>query len=144
MSEANRPEMPPRAPYFLPAMHAWLTDGGLTPQIIVDTRIESVKVPPGYSDENAHIVLNIGYGAVRELELSGEAASFNARFGGVPHSVYVPMAAILGIYARETGEGMVFNEDSQSGAPNGEGAKDHKPDDETTHTTSKPSLKIVK
>lgn len=144
MSETNRSGPPPRAPYFLRAMHAWLTDAGLTPQIIVDTEIDGVKVPSGYSDENARIVLNIDYEAVRELELANEATSFNARFGGVAHSVHVPMAAILGVYARETGEGMVFNEDSLSGASKGADAKDHEPDDDTSNTKSKPSLKIVK
>jgi stringent starvation protein B len=42
---------------------------------------------------------------------------FAARFGGVAHQIQVPIAAVLGIYARETGEGMVFNETEPESPP---------------------------
>lgn len=148
MSDSDRADMPPRAPYFLRAMHAWLTDAGLTPQIIVDTRAGGVHVPEGYSDEHGRIVLNVAHEAVRNLELANGAVSFNARFSGVAHTLYLPMTAILGIYARETGEGMVFNEEpEQAGrnadAPAGNEGRDE-PDGNEDGDKKKPSLRIVK
>ncbi|WP_409525276.1 ClpXP protease specificity-enhancing factor [Nitrincola sp. MINF-07-Sa-05] len=99
--------MTPSRSYLLQALHQWITDNDLTPHIAVDTRMQGVLVPVQFI-QNDQIVLNIGYGAVRELLLGHDAISFNARFGGVPMNVFVPMAAVVAIYARENGMGMVF------------------------------------
>ena len=40
---------------------------------------------------------------------SNEFVEFNARFGGVPQQVMLPMASIVAIYARENGAGTVFD-----------------------------------
>jgi len=99
--------MTPSRSYLLQALHQWITDNDLTPHIAVDTRMQGVLVPVQFI-QNDQIVLNIGYGAVRDLLLGHDAVSFNARFGGVPMNVFVPVAAIVAIYARENGMGMVF------------------------------------
>ncbi|WP_151703868.1 ClpXP protease specificity-enhancing factor [Nitrincola alkalilacustris] len=99
--------MTPSRSYLLQALHQWITDNDMTPHIAVDTRMQGVLVPVQFI-QNDQIVLNIGYGAVRDLLLGHDAISFNARFGGVPMNVFVPVAAIVAIYARENGMGMVF------------------------------------
>lgn len=93
-------------PYLLRAIYDWCCDQGFTPHlaVIVD---ENVMVPAGYSREG-QIVLNIGDGATAGLELGNEAITFQARFGGVAHSIYVPVSHVLAIYARENGQGMAF------------------------------------
>ncbi|MDN5864786.1 MAG: ClpXP protease specificity-enhancing factor [Gammaproteobacteria bacterium] len=137
MRKPRSPGTPTRAPYFLRAMHEWISDAGMTPQIIVDARMDGVQVPAGSIDEQGRIVLNIGLDAVRGLALTNEKVSFKARFAGTPHSIFVPIAAVQGIYARESGEGIVFNEEV-AGEPRPAA------DAEIRDKTTKPTLKIVK
>jgi stringent starvation protein B len=91
-------------------MHQWMLDSGYTPHIVVDARREGVRVPEAHV-KDGRIVLNVSLTATRGLELGNDAVTFEARFGGVPQRIYVPVGAVLGIYARETGQGMVFGED---------------------------------
>ncbi len=99
-----------KRPYLLRAMHEWMSDNGLTPHIVVDARRDGVVVPNQHV-QNGRIILNVSYEATQALELGNEQVNFAARFGGTPHTVTVPADAILGIYARETGQGMIFTED---------------------------------
>jgi stringent starvation protein B len=99
----------PQRPYLLRAMHEWMSDGGFTPHIIVDVAVAGVEVPRQHV-ENGKIVLNVSYSATRNLELGNDQVSFETRFAGTPHHVFVPVASILGIYARESGEGLIFSE----------------------------------
>ena len=96
-------------PYLLRAMHEWMSDSGLTPHIVVDATVAGVQVPEQHVD-NGKIVLNISYSAARDLELSNDSVAFEARFSGTPFSLFVPIAAVLAIYARESGTGLVFTE----------------------------------
>ncbi|MGH8273192.1 MAG: ClpXP protease specificity-enhancing factor [Gammaproteobacteria bacterium] len=137
-AEAEPPPLS-RRPYFLRAMHEWMSDAGLTPQIIVNTRAEGVRVPAGYGDEAGRVVFNIGAEAVRDLVLDNAAVSFNARFDGVAHSIYLPTPAILGVYARETGEGIAFGEEEKDA--NERPAESQDPD---AKQAERPTLKIVK
>ena len=57
---------------------------------------------------DGQIVLNIAPRAVGNLELANDEVRFNARFGGIPRQVSVPLAAVLAIYARENGAGTMF------------------------------------
>ena len=98
-----------RRPYLLRAMHEWMGDSGLTPHVIVDATRPGVAVPSAFV-KDGKIVLNISLSATQRLQLLNESLQFDARFSGVVHHVHVPITAVLGIYARETGEGMVFNE----------------------------------
>ncbi len=95
-------------PYFLRALYEWCVDSGYTPYLTV--RVDSrSRVPQGFV-KDGQIVLNIGPSAVRNLHMDNEWVTFSARFGGVAHNIEVPVANVLSIYARETGQGMGFAE----------------------------------
>ncbi|MBC2620168.1 MULTISPECIES: ClpXP protease specificity-enhancing factor [Citrobacter] len=101
------PQLTPRRPYLLRAFYEWLLDNQLTPHLVVDVTIQDVQVPMEYA-RDGQIVLNIAPRAVGNLELANDEVRFNARFGGVPRQVSVPLAAVLAIYARENGAGTMF------------------------------------
>lgn len=142
-------ELPSRVPYLLRAHHEWLVDAGCTPQLLVDATVPGVKVPLPYVKEG-RIVLNVSPDAVRDLRLDNEWIEFNARFGGAPQRIRLPVKAVLAIYARENGEGMAFGA-VDDGAPTGQAAAES---DATTAEDpspleprpkpSRPSLKLVK
>jgi stringent starvation protein B len=103
-----------------------------------------VSVPRQYV-KDGKIVLNISYSATQLLKLGNEVVSFEARFGGVGFAVHVPVRAVLGIYARETGQGMIFPEgdadpDPGDGPPTA-GPADGKP---TASPSKRPKLQVVK
>lgn len=99
--------MTPRRPYLLRAHYEWLLDNDLTPHLVVDVTAPNINVPMEFA-RDGQIVLNVAPRAVGNFEITNENVSFNARFGGVPRQVYVPMAAIMAVYARENGAGMMF------------------------------------
>src|SRR5215510_10111942 len=103
------PPPPPKRPYLLRAMHQWMTDSGHTPHVIVDAERAGVEVPRAYV-KDGKIVLNLSGAATQRLKLGNEWIEFEARFAGAVHHVMFPVSAVLGVYARETGEGMVFSE----------------------------------
>ena len=98
-------------PYMLRALYEWIVDNDCTPYLLVDANHINVKVPPGYAADG-QIVLNTAPAAVRHFTMDNQAVSFEARFSGAPFSLYVPITAVLAIYARENGQGMFF--DAQS------------------------------
>ena len=97
----------PRRPYLLRALIDWIVDSGQTPYVLVDAAIPGVVVPPEHV-KDGRIVLNLSSAAVRGLEIGRHAVSCDGRFGGRPFILHLPMASIIAVYARETGEGMVF------------------------------------
>ena len=135
--------MTPSRPYLVRALNDWILDNDMTPYIVVDAGIQGVSVPEDYVT-NGQIILNISPGAVNDLLVDGEAVSFKARFGGVPMQVYVPTVAIMAIYSKENGQGMVFG--AEPGAPEPPTPNDPKDESKkaTEHLSHKPSLKIVK
>jgi stringent starvation protein B len=102
-------------PYLIRAIHDWCTDSGFTPYIAVAVD-DTVRVP-GEFVSNGEIVLNVSALATSRLLIDNEAVSFQARFGGVPREVYVPMAQVIAIYARENGQGMAFEVPRAMSAP---------------------------
>lgn len=122
-------------PYLLRALYEWIDDNQLTPHLLVDAMIDGVIVPTQYV-EDGRIVLNISSHATHELHMGNDAVSFSARFSGVDTSVYVPMQAILAIYARENGQGMMFADE--------DGGSDDTPPDGSPTDDKKPKLSIVK
>ncbi|MDI5831507.1 ClpXP protease specificity-enhancing factor [Shewanella xiamenensis] len=98
----------PNRPYLLRAYYDWLMDNQLTPHVVVDAFVKGTQVPQQYV-KDGQIVLNIAASAVGNLQISNEFVEFNARFGGVPQQVLLPMASIVAIYARENGAGTVFD-----------------------------------
>ena len=103
------PTVTSRRPYLLRAMHEWITDNAQTPHIVVDATVEGVQVPESYI-RDGKIILNVSHTATSNLQLGNDVVQFRARFGGVTRDVSVPVGAVLGVYARETGQGMVFAE----------------------------------
>ncbi len=109
-------EMTPSKPYLIRAIHEWIVDNDLTPHILVNAMVPDIQVPEKYI-ENGRIILNINGSAVRNLELGNEWVQFDARFDGVSMTVSVPTSAVLAIYARENGQGMVLEEDDDDLPP---------------------------
>ena len=133
-------DVPSNKPYLIRALHQWCTDFGFTPfiAVFVDGKVE---VPMEYV-KNDEIVLNLSIEACHQLQMENDWISFQARFGGVPRKIMVPVTHVLAIYARENGQGMSFPFDPSQMrdlhiAESSDGAiKNPK--------TIKPSLKIVK
>ena len=94
-------------PYLARALWEWCNDNGLTPLIQVQVEGEQTRVPMEFVKEG-QIVLNIGSAATRNLTMNNVEVQFSARFGGVSREISVPWKAVKGLYARETGEGMLF------------------------------------
>jgi stringent starvation protein B len=108
MSEAI--SMSSNRPYLLRALYEWVGDNGLTPYILVDATLPQVRVPPGVV-KDGKVVLNIAMRAVEKLEMGNEALTFSARFSGTSQYLYIPIAAVIAIYAQETGQGMMLPAD---------------------------------
>lgn len=90
----------PFRPYLVRALYDWMLENRLTPHITVNVNVPGVQLPLQYA-QNGMIVLNISPSAVKGLTIDNDAISFCARFGGVPHDVYVPMYAVATVYPRE-------------------------------------------
>ena len=118
-------------PYLFQAFYNWIVDNQCTPYTVVDATVENVSVPIQYV-EDGKIVLNIAPSAIRDFNIDQAALSCRARFGGEALDVYVPARAIIAIYAKENGRGMVFSDDDD--------------DDPGTSTSDagKPKLRVVK
>ncbi len=130
-------------PYLVRALYEWIVDNDCTPHLLVNAEHPGVRVPAGFASDG-QIVLNVSPSAVRQMQMDNDAVSFEGRFGGVPHSLYIPSAAVMAIYARENGQGMVFEIEPtppDDGAPedpsSSEGASRPGPG-------GRPSLKVVK
>jgi stringent starvation protein B len=132
--------MTPNRPYLVRALYEWILDNAMTPHLLVDASQPGAVVPPQFV-QDGKIVLNISPSAVRGLVLGNEHVSFNARFGGVAMDISVPVEAVLGIYARENGRGMLFPEEEiRSGKGGGEAQADEPP----KPPRDRPTLKVVK
>jgi stringent starvation protein B len=122
-----------RRPYLIRAMHEWMTANHQTPHLVVDAGIAGAELPKAYV-RDGRITLNVSWQSTQGLRLGNDWIEFNARFGGVPQQVRVPVAAVLGIYARETGQGMLFQDDNDPPPP-APGTDD---------ADSRPKLRVVK
>lgn len=141
---------PSTKPYLIRALHDWCTDNGYTPHIVV--KVDENTVVPVSHIHDGQITLNVGLLATNQLRIGNEYIDFQARFNGITEDIFVPVAAVTAIYARETGTGMGF-EVSES-APYAQ--EEVRPSDASAPTTdssegSKPSggakpshLKIIK
>jgi len=125
-----------RRPYLVRAMHEWMSDNGQTPHLVVDAGAAGVEVPRAYV-KDGRVILNVSWQATQGLKLGNDLIEFAARFGGVSHQVRVPATAVLGIYSRETGQGMLF-QDEEGGAPPAP------PGATPTGGAGKPRLRVVK
>ena len=129
----------PQQPYLLRALHDWISDNGNTPYLIVDATVPGVSVPEDYVD-SGRITLNISHAAVHGLDMGNEQVEFEARFAGRPFHVCLPIAAVRGSYARETGRGMIF---AAGDSPGSESGRDNG-DDDRPDPPGRPQLKVIK
>lgn len=120
-------------PYLIRAIYEWILDNQMTPHLVVDASFPNTLVPMEFV-ENSRIVLNISPGAVNGLVIGNEWVQFNARFSGTAKEVMVPSEAVLGIFTRENGQGMVFPD------PN---YPDPSDTDTSTQTASGPKLMSI-
>jgi stringent starvation protein B len=127
-----------RRPYLLRAMHEWISDNAQTPHIVVDAEFAGADVPRQFV-KDGKIILNVSHAATSALKLGNDWIEFNARFSGVTRHVKVPVQAVLGIYSRETGHGMIFSEtDIEPEPPGGQ------PTTPGGQERRRPRLKVVK
>lgn len=133
-------------PYMLRAMHEWCVDNSLTPHLVVSVNSQT-RVPMAYV-KDGEIVLNIDYGATKDLHIDNHSIVFSARFSGVSQNIYIPMNAVRGIFARENSQGMFFDLEDEMDADQDENlatSEDLNPDDPSTEKNNKkPALRIVK
>jgi stringent starvation protein B len=125
-------------PYMLRAIYQWILDNQCTPYLLVNADSEGVVVPQDFV-QDGQIVLNISEVAVAGLNIDNNFVSFSGRFGGVSQDIWVPVGAVLAIYAKENGQGMLFDPDDDLPPPS--------PDDDgpdSGDTPKRPSLKVVK
>lgn len=128
-----------RRPYLIRAIYQWTLDNGYTPYLLVAADQPGVSVPNQFV-KDGRIALDIGGMAVRELNIENDPIFFSARFGGRPYDIVVPSGAVLAIYARENGEGLVFGE--PEAAPPALDVPETPP--EAPKPTGRPKLRIVK
>ena len=122
-------------PYLIRAIYEWCVDNGLTPYLAV--RVDEHTEVPRTHVKDGEIILNISADAVRNLQLGNEMITCTGRFGGVPFDLLVPVAATIGIFAKETGQGLVFQGGDLPPSPGGGDSENRPP-------AHKPKLKIVK
>ena len=136
--------MVPIKPYLLRAAYEWSLDSGYTPHILVQATVSGVVVPKEYV-EDGRIVLNVHPDATSNLQIGDEWVEFNARFSGRPFVIRIPLAAILGLYARENGEGVSFPvedlapQEGESGGDDASSTASGRP-----APSGKPDLKLIK
>ena len=125
-------------PYLIRAIYEWCVDSGLTPYLAV--RVDEYTEVPRSHVKDGEIVLNLSADAVRNLQMGNEMITCTGRFGGVPFDLMVPVTATIGIFAKETGQGLVF----QGGDPPQPPPASSSGDGNSKPISHKPSLKIVK
>lgn len=134
-------------PYLIRAIYDWIIDNGKTPHLMVDAEHPSAVVPMEFA-ENGRIVLNVAPQAVHGFHIGNDLIRFSARFGGQPFAVELAPQAVLGLFARENGQGMLFPEEEPAeeamddaradadGSDSGAGGDQKKP--------SRPNLRVIK
>jgi stringent starvation protein B len=120
-------------PYLVRAIYDWITDNNLTPYLLIKADAPGLLAPQQYA-QNGKLILNISPGAIQGLSLGNEAIEFSARFSGVAMNVVVPIDAVLAVYAKENGKGMIFDQEDI----------DDEPPPQAKKPTAKPNLRIVK
>ncbi len=126
-------------PYILRAIHEWIVDNGLTPHLLVNAGVAGTRVPEQYV-ENGKIILNISARAVSTYHQDNEWVMFQARFGGRSQEIVIPVPAVLAIYAKENGKGMVFGQEENGG----EAPPPPQPPSGAPTKPGKPRLQVVK
>jgi len=132
----------PTRPYLARAIYEWICDNQLTPYLLVDATQPHTDVPLQFV-KDGQIVLNLAPHAVHQLHMSNDAITFSARFGGVAKEIYVPIRAVLGIYARENGQGLFFDPSEYEEIEETAVPKTEETQQEAEPAKKKPSLRIL-
>ncbi|WP_038343650.1 ClpXP protease specificity-enhancing factor [Acinetobacter sp. A47] len=132
----------PTRPYLARAIYEWICDNQLTPYLLVDATQPYTDVPVQFV-KDGQIVLNLAPHAVHQLHMSNDAITFSARFGGVAKEIYVPIRAVLGIYARENGQGLFFDPSEYENIEETAASETEQTKQEAEPTKKKPSLRIL-
>ncbi|MBK0064414.1 MULTISPECIES: ClpXP protease specificity-enhancing factor [unclassified Acinetobacter] len=137
-------DVSPTRPYMARAIYEWICDNQLTPYLMVDATQPYTSVPEQFV-KDGQIVLNIAPHAVHQFQMSNDAISFSARFGGLARDIYVPISALMGIYARENGQGLFFDPDEYANAQTTEDTLKSNTQDKVESETpkKKPSLRLL-
>jgi len=126
-------------PYLIRAIHEWCADSNLTPYLSV--KVDANTRVPMEHVKNGEIVLNMSYDATHRLTIGNDVVQFSARFAGVSRECSIPIEAVLGIFARENGQGLFFEVETPAAAPAPEAEA---PTDTPTPPPTRPKLQIVK
>lgn len=138
-------QMSSSRPYLVRALYEWILENDCTPYVLVNAQYPQTSVPEAFV-EAGQIVLNLSPNAIRHLEMDNDRITFDGRFGGVAQQVWIPAQAVMAIYARENGQGMVFevepapvppSDEPDAGATSGPAAT-------KSDKSGRPSLKVVK
>ncbi len=127
-------------PYLIRAIYDWCTDNGYTPYLSVQVDANT-RVPMAFVKDGG-IVLNISVDAVQGLQLGNEEISCGGRFGGVAHKIVVPVSAVVGIFAKESGQGLAFQGQESIPSVTDQNGIDEPPDNPPP--PGKPRLRVVK
>lgn len=132
-------------PYLMRAIFEWAEDNGFTPQVLVNAEADGVEVPLAHVVDG-QIVLNIGSSAVQLHVMDNECLSFSARFSGVEQDIFLPIEAILAIFARENSQGIFFEDTDEDDLEPDPSPKDKKPSEPTKLKPKRATshLKIIK
>lgn len=139
-SETPNTPMTSSQPYLIRAIYDWIIDNNFTPYLLVNAENDYAMIPRDYV-EDGKIVLNINPSAISDLQLGNDYIMFNARFSGKAMEVSIPIVAVLAIYARENGQGMMFDESNNNLPPT---PPEDMPPPEQPKNSQKPQLKVVK
>ncbi len=129
--------MTPTRPYLIRALNDWINDNQMTPHILIDISVDGVDVPDHLINDST-LTLNISQTAVMGLEIQNDLITFSARFSGQSSYLRVPVRAVLAVYARESGKGMMFPASDDDDSP------DDPDSNPSTRDQSPPHLKIIK
>jgi stringent starvation protein B len=146
VSDSSGSESGSTRPYLVRGIHEWCLDNGLTPQIMVDVTLPEVNVPMDFVKDD-RIVLNLHPNAVRALEIGNDYLLFSARFSGRSEEIIIPVEAVLAVYARENGQGIVFQADGSGitpPSPPGNRSKKNAEDETAGKSRQGSHLKVVK
>lgn len=125
-------------PYLIRAIHEWCSDCNFTPYLSVKVDANT-RVPTEYV-KDGEIVLNVSYDATHRLTIGNDVVQFSARFGGVSRECSVPIDAVLGIFARENGQGLFFQVETAPAVPEA----DTSSSTPSSPPGGRPKLQIVK
>ena len=72
--------------------------------------VEKKTLIPEALSKSKEIVLNLSPQSIQNLYIDDDGISFKSRFSGNSFNVFLPITSILGVYAKESGDGIFFSE----------------------------------